>query len=31
MRIIRDLPEAAKHNIAYRNAWHLLTGRAWQD
>lgn len=31
MRIIRDLPEEAKHNIAYRNAWHLLTGRAWQD
>jgi len=28
--IIRDLPDAAKHNIGYRNAWSLLTGRAWQ-
>jgi len=25
--ILRDLPEEAKHNIAYRNAWKLLTGR----
>ncbi len=28
-RIIRDLPEDAKHNIAYKNAWNLLTGRPW--
>ncbi len=27
--ILRDLPEDAKHNISYRNAWRLLTGRAW--
>lgn len=25
--IMRDLPDEAKHNIAYRNAWKLLTGR----
>lgn len=29
--IMRDLPERAKHNIGYRNAWRLLTGRAWND
>lgn len=29
MRIIRDLPPEAQQNIAYRNAWKLLTGRAW--
>lgn len=29
MRIIRDLPKDAQHNIAYRNAWKLLTGKAW--
>jgi len=29
-RILRDLPDAAKHDIGYRNAWKLLTGRAWQ-
>ena len=28
--IIRDLPDAAKRNIAYRNAWKLLTGRPWE-
>lgn len=28
--IIRDLPETAKHDIAYRNAWKLLTGAAWK-
>lgn len=28
-RIIRGLPEPAKHNIAYKNAWKLLTGKAW--
>jgi predicted TIM-barrel fold metal-dependent hydrolase len=27
--ILRDLPEEARHNIAYRNAWKLLTGKAW--
>lgn len=25
--ILRDLPDETKHNIAYRNAWKLLTGR----
>lgn len=29
--IQRDLPEHARHNISYRNAWKLLTGRAWRD
>jgi len=28
--ILRDLPEAAKHDIGYRNAWRLLTGKPWQ-
>lgn len=28
--ILRDLPDDAKHDIAYRNAWKLLTGRAFQ-
>ncbi len=28
-RIVRDLPDAAKHNIAYKNAWKLLTGKSW--
>jgi len=28
--ILRDLPTAAKHDIAYRNAWKLLTGREWK-
>lgn len=28
--ILRDLPDEAKHNIAYRNAWSLLTHRAWK-
>ena len=27
--ILRDLPDAARHDIAYRNAWKLLTGRDW--
>lgn len=27
--IIRDLPEKARHQFAYRNAWRLLTGREW--
>ena len=29
--IIRDLSEEARHNISYRNAWFLLTGRPWQE
>lgn len=28
--ILRDLPETAKHDIGYRNAWRLLTGKPWQ-
>jgi predicted TIM-barrel fold metal-dependent hydrolase len=28
--IIRDIPDHAKHNIAYRNAWKLLTGKVWK-
>ncbi len=28
-RIIRDLPDEAKHDIGYRNAWKLLTGKDW--
>jgi hypothetical protein len=24
-----QLPDAAQHNIGYRNAWVLLTGRPW--
>lgn len=28
--ILRDLPENAKHNIGYHNAWRLLTGKPWQ-
>ena len=28
--IVRDLPEGAKHDIGYRNAWRLLTGRDWK-
>lgn len=27
--ILRDLPVEAQHNIGYRNAWYLLTGRQW--
>ncbi len=27
--IMRDLPAEAKHNIGYRNAWFLLTGKPW--
>lgn len=29
-RIIRDLPDGAKQDIAYRNAWKLLTGETWK-
>ena len=29
--ILSQLPEAARHNIGYRNAWALLTGKAWSD
>ena len=28
--ILRDLPDNAKHNIGYRNAWYLLTHKAWK-
>jgi predicted TIM-barrel fold metal-dependent hydrolase len=28
--ILRDLPQNAQHDIAYHNAWRLLTGKAWQ-
>jgi len=28
--ILRDLPKEAKHNISYRNAWSLLTHKAWR-
>lgn len=27
--ILRDLPASVKHDISYRNAWFLLTGRSW--
>ncbi len=27
--ILRDLPDEAKHDIGYRNAWELLTGKDW--
>lgn len=29
--IMRGLPESAKRNIGYRNAWKLLTGKAWRE
>ncbi len=29
--IMRDLPEEAKNNIGYRNAWYLLTGKQWAE
>lgn len=28
-RILGNLPQAARHDIAYRNAWSLLTGKTW--
>ena len=28
--ILRDLPDRARHDIGYRNAWRLLTGKPWQ-
>jgi hypothetical protein len=28
-RILLQLPDEAQHNIGYRNAWALLTGRPW--
>lgn len=28
--ILRDLPDKAKHDIAYRNGWKLLTGKQWK-
>lgn len=27
--ILRDLPDVAKHNIGYQNAWLLLTHKPW--
>lgn len=27
--MLEQLPEPARHNIGYRNAWRLLTGRVW--
>lgn len=29
-RILRQLPDEARHDIGYRNAWKLLTGRPWK-
>jgi len=29
--ILRDLPDEAKHNIGYRNAWQLLTRKTWGE
>jgi len=29
-KIMKDLPNEAKHNIAYQNAWRLLTGKEWK-
>jgi len=29
--IMRDLPDEARHNIGYRNAWFLLTGKPWDS
>lgn len=28
-RIMQGLPDEAQHNIGYRNAWKLLTGKPW--
>ncbi len=28
--ILQDLPDETKHNIGYRNAWNLLTGKDWE-
>lgn len=28
-RIVRDVSDTAKQNIAYKNAWTLLTGKPW--
>ena len=28
--IISELPEPAQHDIAYRNAWQLITGHPWK-
>ncbi len=28
--IMQDLPEETKHQISYKNAWLLLTGKQWQ-
>lgn len=29
--IMRDLSLQAKHNISYRNAWRLITGKLWKQ
>ncbi len=29
--LMRDLPDGAKHDIGYRNAWKLLTGKTWEE
>lgn len=29
--IMRNLPDSAKHDIGYRNAWKLLTGKPWGE
>ncbi|HWC30016.1 MAG TPA: amidohydrolase family protein, partial [Dehalococcoidia bacterium] len=29
--ILSDLPDEVKHDIGYRNAWRLLTGRNWPE
>ena len=28
--ILKNLPVKAQHDIAYRNAWKLLTGQGWR-
>jgi len=28
--IIKNLPNEAKHNIAYKNAWYLITEKKWK-
>lgn len=30
-RIMKQLPLEAQHNIGYRNAWRLLTGKPWMS
>ena len=28
--VLRDLSDDAKHNISYKNAWKLITGKEWE-